>query len=212
VTTADPTVSLLAAVESYDAEAIDAVLRDLLRDRPLGRAVNDVLLPFLREVGERWEAGDLSVAHEHFFTHLLTRRLSGLTSPEPVGEGPVVVLACPPGERHEVVLLCFGLLLGERGVRARFLGADTPMTAIVGAVRTSGADALVLAAIRPTALIAHARTLNKLAEKHTVHVAGQGADAEVARVLGATLLPQDPVAALDVVLEGLSVAPAQAQR
>lgn len=99
-----------------------------------------------------------------------------------------------------MVLLCFGLLLGERGARVRYLGADTPVPAIVGAVRTSAADALVLAATRSTALTAGATALEKLGERHRVYVAGRGADEEVARVVGGRLLPADPVAAVEVVL------------
>lgn len=195
----DPTARLWAGVESFDAEAVDLALTDLLRDLPLQRAVSEVILPFLQEIGDRWEAGSLSVAHEHFFTSLLTRRLSNLapSSTSRRDGAPVVVLGCPPGERHEIALLCFGLLLGEEGFRVRYLGADTPVTSIVGAARTSAADAVVLAATRRTALTAHASVLRKLGERHAIYVAGRGADEEVARLVGARLLPPDPVAALE---------------
>lgn len=201
MTPTDEMARLWAAVESYDAEAVDVALADLLESQPLPSAITDFVLPFLAEVGERWEAGTLSVAHEHFFTSLLTRRLSALTPTATSGDGPVVVLACPPGERHEIVLFCFGLLLGERGCRVRFLGADTPVPAIVAAVRASSADALVVSATRRTALTSHATALHKLAERHVVYVAGNGADEEVARSLGARLLPPDPARAVEVLLD-----------
>jgi MerR family transcriptional regulator, light-induced transcriptional regulator len=70
------------------------------------------------------------------------------------------------------------------------------VTALVSAARTVGADAVVLAATRPTALTAHSTSLARLAEDHPVHIAGRGADEEVARVIGARLLPADPVEAL----------------
>lgn len=197
-------VSLWAAVEAYDAEAADQALARLLWDMPLSRSVTEFLLPFLHEVGERWESGDLAVAHEHFFTSLVMRRLSAFAPVSVPDDSPVVVLACPPGERHEIVLLCFGLLLGEYGVRVRFLGADTPITAMSGAVRTAGADALVIASTRPTALSAHATHLIRLAERHPVYVGGRGADEEVARVVGAALLPSDPVKAAEVLVDDLT--------
>ena len=137
--------------------------RPAVRDVPLSGAVTGVVLPFLREVGDRWEAGTLSVAHEHFVTDMLRRTLSALSSVPPhrccedaSAPSPVVLLACPPGERHDLVLLCVALMLRERGVRARFLGADTPIPAILAASRVAGADAVVLAATRPTAFTAHA--------------------------------------------------------
>ena len=129
------------------------------------------MLPFLREVGDRWEAGTLSVAHEHFVSDMLRRKLSALSSVPPhrvledaSAPSPVVLLACPPGERHDLVLLCVALMLRERGVRPRFLGADTPIPAVVTAARAANADAVVLAATRSTAFTAHSSSLLKLAE------------------------------------------------
>ena len=161
------------------------------------------MLPFLREVGDRWEAGTLSVAHEHFVSDMLRRKLSALSSVPPQqvladasAPSPVVLLACPPGERHDLVLLCVALMLRERGVRARFLGADTPIPAVLTAARACGADAVVLAATRSTAFTAHASSLLKIAEDHALYVAGRGADEQTVAEIGATALPDDPVRAV----------------
>jgi methanogenic corrinoid protein MtbC1 len=162
-------------------------------------------------VGERWEAGTLSVAHEHFVSDMLRRKLTALAAvpPMPVLEdatavAPVVLLACPPGERHDMVLLCVALMLRERGARVRFLGADTPIPAVLTAARTTGADAVVLAAVRSTALTAHATTLRRLAQDHALYVAGRGADEKTAAELGATALPADPVRAVVFLVGALS--------
>jgi methanogenic corrinoid protein MtbC1 len=198
--TTGATTDLWAAVEAYDGEAADTALAALLWDRPLGEAVMGVILPFLRQLGERWEDGSLSVAHEHFTSNLLRRRLWAFTArpsaEEWAADGPVILLACPPGERHDLVLLCFSLLLGESGAKARYLGADTPMPAIAAAARSTGADAVVLAATRDTALSAHASSISRMADEHQVFVAGRGATQEVAEGMRAHLLPHDPVAAV----------------
>jgi MerR family transcriptional regulator, light-induced transcriptional regulator len=117
-------------------------------------------------------------------------------SPDSVTDGPVVLLACPPGERHDLVLLCFSLLLGENGARARYLGADTPMPAIMAAARAARADAVVLAATRDTAFTAEGAAISRLALEHPVFIAGRGASQSVAEGLSAHLLPHDPVAAV----------------
>ncbi len=41
--------------------------------------------------------------------------------------GPSALLACPPGEYHDLGLIGFGLVLRERGWRITFLGSDTPI-------------------------------------------------------------------------------------
>ena len=99
-TTAD---DLWAAVETFDAEAAEVAIARLLWDVPLSGAVTGVVLPFLQEVGDRWEAGTISVAHEHFVSDMLRRTLTALAAvpPAPVladatAVAPVVLLACPP--------------------------------------------------------------------------------------------------------------------
>lgn len=192
---------LWRSVDSFDEESADVALSGLLWDVPLADALTGVVVPFLQQIGERWESGRLSVAHEHFASNLLRRRLSALSG---VADGagverrPLALLACPSGERHDLVLLCFALLLGQTGWRTLFLGADTPNAAVVSAARAASVDAVVLASTRSTALTANAEALRRLGADHPVYVAGRGADEEVARVVGAQLLPADPVAALEV--------------
>lgn len=191
---------LWAAIDAYDGEAADVALLAMVKDLSLGDVVLRVVLPFLDELGRRWEEGTLSVAHEHFASNLMRRQMWTLNAqpsttvwPE---AGPVVLLACPPGERHDLVLLCFSLLLGETGARARYLGGDTPMSSIATAARTAQADAIVLATTRGTALAAHASDVSRLSLEHQVFIAGRGANQDVAESMRAHLLPHDPVAAV----------------
>ena len=202
---------LWAAVETFDAEAAEMAMAKLLWDIPLSGAVAGVVLPFLKEVGDRWEAGTLSVAHEHFVSDMLRRKLSALSSMPPQqllenasAPSPVVLLACPAGERHDMVLLCVALMLRERGARVRFLGADTPIPAVLTAARAARADAVVLAATRSTAFTAHTTTLRRLAQDHALFVAGRGADEQTVAEIGATALPEEPVRAVEFLVGALT--------
>lgn len=206
VTIATASDELWAAVETFDAEAAEIAIARLLWDVPLSGAVTSVVLPFLHEVGDRWAAGTLSVAHEHFVSDMLRRKLSAFASVPPHHEdgaptAPVVLLACPPGERHDMVLLCVALMLRERGVRVRFLGADTPIQAVLAATRAAGADAVVLAATRQAMFTAQASALRELAAETVLYAAGRGADEQTIAEIGARGLPADPVRAV-VVLVG----------
>ena len=66
--------------------------------RPWTR-LSEVVLPYLRELGERWLRGDASVAQEHFASSVLRGRLLGLARGWGLGLGPTAVLACLPGEQ-----------------------------------------------------------------------------------------------------------------
>jgi MerR family transcriptional regulator, light-induced transcriptional regulator len=84
-------------------------------------------------VGERWQDGRLSVAQEHFATNLIRGRLLGLARGWGAGSGHRAVLACVPGELHDIGLIVFGLCLRERGWRITYLGADTPPLSVAAA-------------------------------------------------------------------------------
>ncbi len=201
---------LWTAVDTFDEELFDRSLAGILWDRPLEEAVTGVVLPFLEELGHRWETGELSVGHEHFASNLVRHRLGALTLDMEYDEtSPVAVLACPTGERHDLALLCFALLLSRRGWRTRFLGGDTPMAALSMAARAGRVDAVVVASTRVLPLEAHATSLRRLAVDHPVFIAGRGATPAVAELLGARLLPPDPVlAAAELAGDGAPANPA----
>ena len=93
----------------------------------------------------------MSVAEEHFATNVVRGRLLGLARNWSSGGGPVAVLACPPGELHDLGLICFGLLLRERGWRIAYLGPDTPIETVADIASPSAPGARCSRRSRPTA-------------------------------------------------------------
>ena len=160
---ADPPMlvaQLLDAVTALDEDRAHAVLDTAFVERSIESAIIDVLLPLFVRVGEMWELGRIGIAQEHFASSLVRRRLGALSLTWGVGTGPVAVLACPPGEFHDIVLLSFGVLLGRAGWRIRYLGPDTPIHSLASAARLTQADAVVLACRRPTGFRGHASALH----------------------------------------------------
>jgi MerR family transcriptional regulator, light-induced transcriptional regulator len=186
-----------AALLAYDEAAAHEVLDRLLTAWPLEIVLRDVVLPFLRRVGERWATGELTVAQEHFASSLLRGRLLALARGWSNGDGPLAVLAAPPGEDHDLPLLIFGLALWRRGWRITFLGADTPPDALSDAVERLGAAAVVLAAVDPEALERMNGELAGWGATVALAVGGAGATPALAERLGALLLDTDPVSAAE---------------
>src|SRR3954470_13455170 len=112
--------------------------------------VSVVVLPYLRELGERWERGEVTVGHEHFASNLLHGRLLSLTRKWDAGHGPHALLAAPSGEQHTLGLLCFGLALRARGWRITYLGADTPARTLADIAVGLQPDRVVVASVRPS--------------------------------------------------------------
>ena len=183
--------ALHGSVEAFDEVATQSLVDRAAANLPFDRLLTDVLLPFLAQVGDRWAAGELTVAHEHFASQLIRRRLSGLTMTWGVGAGPIAVLACAPGEFHDIALLGFGLLLGRAGWRVRYLGPNTPLPSLASACRIIDADLVVVAASRSRVLSAYAGGLRLLAQNHPLALGGRGVTAELARDIGADVLNAD---------------------
>ena len=192
--------SLLA----FDEARADALLDRLVAAFSTDGLLQEVLLPVLRELGERWGVGDVSIAQEHFATNVLRGRMTALGRGWGQGRGPVAVLACPEGELHDLPLVAFGLALRARGWRITFLGGDTPVAAVAEAARLVSPAIVVVAGEIPGHLQAAADQLAALAREAPLAVAGAAATPELALRTGATLLRDDPVEAA----ERLSAAPA----
>ncbi|MEJ7785590.1 MAG: B12-binding domain-containing protein [Solirubrobacteraceae bacterium] len=185
---------LLEAVTAYDATSVDRLLEAAFT---LGRptAISEVLMPVMHEIGERWASGTMTVAHEHFASHLVERRLMRQAGEWGGGDGPLALLACPSGERHTLALLSFGVALAEHGWRIAYLGADMPIEHVADAAARLQPDAVVLSATKCERLIDNTAQIGALCADHRTLVAGPGATVDVARRLKVDRLPLDPVTA-----------------
>ena len=174
--------------DALDEPAAQAALDRLLIAFGLRQALADVILPFLHRLGVRWASAQTSVAQEHFASNIIGGRLRSLARGWGQGVGPRAILACPPGELHELGLLSFGLALRERGWRITYLGADTPLADITASLDELAPAIVVLAAVTPERFADSADALTALASQTRVGLAGAGASSDLARRVGAELL------------------------
>jgi MerR family transcriptional regulator, light-induced transcriptional regulator len=186
---------LAAALDRFDEEQAHTVLDRLLAAYRIETILRDLLIPYLHDLGERWARGEVSVAQEHFASNLLRGRLLGLARGWGQGHGPTAVLACLPGEQHDLGLIAFGITLYRRGWRIIYLGPDTPLATIGQATERIAPELVVLAGTVPEPVAAHADAIADLAHQTTVVLGGAGATEELATRTGARLLQQDPVSA-----------------
>ncbi len=186
---------LAAELEAFRDREAQAVLDRLLATFSVETVLRDVVLPFLRELGDRWEEGVLTVGQEHFASAVLRGRLMGLARGFDVGSGPRAILACPSGEQHELALLCFGIGLSEHGWRITYLGPDTPVDTLRDTAARLRPEIVVICAEREEPLRAVVPEIAQLSRSHRVSLAGRGASVELAHAAGAGLLQDAPMAA-----------------
>jgi MerR family transcriptional regulator, light-induced transcriptional regulator len=189
--------ALTRALDGFDEPAAQAVLDRLLSSLTVETVLRDVVLPYLRRLGDRWERGAASVAQEHFASNVIRGRLASLGRGWGRGRGPRAVLACPPDELHDIALLAFGVVLNRNGWRIGYLGANTPLADLIRLAGATRPDLVVLAATRPQRFDALTADLTRLAGTAPLAIAGTGATPELAEAVGAHLLTGDPVTAAE---------------
>jgi len=189
-TAGSPLSQLVEAVKRLDRERLEQLLTEQRRRHPGPRFGREIILPFGEVIGDLWALGKVTVAAEHLASEVVVPQLKReLTAAPP--DGPVLLAACLPGERHEWGFLVTLIELQSQGWRVRYLGPDLPLTDLADAAWTmppavvalSGADRDNVAA-----RVGELRRLPRLLPPGTVVVlGGQGAEDTGARLRRAGL-------------------------
>jgi DNA-binding transcriptional MerR regulator len=136
----------LTALEDFSTERLDNLYNEACALYPIDIVTDNLLLPVLERLGERWDKRPSGIAEEHFFTAWLRNKLGArLHHAANLPKGGYLILACLPNENHEIGLLVFALSALQRGYRIIYLGADMPTRQIVHVVRRVRALGIVLA-------------------------------------------------------------------
>lgn len=139
-------IPLRTSLKQYDIPAIEAILNRHAVMLPPAELIFSVVLPILRDLGERWEAGNVRPAQEHLVSAAIRSVLGGLLRTLPRAPGArKIVLATTAGERHELGLLSAAVLAAGTGAHVVYLGPDLPSEDIAHATAVSAADILLIA-------------------------------------------------------------------
>ena len=120
-----------------------------------------IIGPAMREVGDRWHSGSISVADEHRASSIVSR-IVGRLGPRFVRRGRrrgTVVIGTPPGERHGLPVAMVADLLRACGYEVVDLGADLPVDSFVDAVVAREPVAAVGISVTDTTCLDEARPL-----------------------------------------------------
>jgi MerR family transcriptional regulator, light-induced transcriptional regulator len=118
----------------FDDEAVAVVLKQasiVCRGLDILRAL---VIPVVATVAAGHHAGAITVSQEHFASQLARRIGAGLlAATTPAATRPAVLLACAPGEQHELGLLWLACELGQRGFHVTYLGPAVPVESFLAA-------------------------------------------------------------------------------
>jgi MerR family transcriptional regulator, light-induced transcriptional regulator len=97
----------------------------MAKRRPL-QAIEEVVLPLLRDLGNGVAAGNISISQEHVLSAFLRQQLFRLCRPGKQKSETRLVLASPEGDFHDLGILVAHAMAMNLGLRSLFLGANSP--------------------------------------------------------------------------------------
>ncbi|MBI3356409.1 MAG: cobalamin B12-binding domain-containing protein [Nitrospirae bacterium] len=130
---------LLSTLNPFNRVIFEKRLNGAVAVVPFEEALHGILLPLQEQVGQLWHENHIDVAIEHYVTKQIQQKIFSAMNQLPVAEfGAKVVVACPPGEEHDIAALTVAYRCRVRGCRVYYLGANVPVASLAnlcGAVR-----------------------------------------------------------------------------
>lgn len=168
--------SALRAISTFDSVELPRVLEQALARLGLGGLLRWVVGPLAAAIGEHWQRGDMTIAHEHFASAILREHLLRGARPGALGEGaPRAIVATPAGQLHELGAVMVAATASSLGWRPVYLGANLPATEIAGAVAHNRASVVLLSLVYPPddlQVSAELQQLRRLVPPHTEIIVG----------------------------------------
>jgi MerR family transcriptional regulator, light-induced transcriptional regulator len=191
---------LIGSLDPMDKAGFERRLNGAVAVIPFEEAVQRILLPLQRRIGELWHEGRLNVAVEHYVTKIIQQKLFSVMNQLPVNEfGPRILIACPEGETHEIGAQAVAYIAATKGCHVYYLGPNLPYSDLVSFCAKISPDLVLLSLteLRQEAdTLHHIKQLEQLATRWSVAVGGQGARAIEDRLRGTKIELLDDLTAL----------------
>jgi DNA-binding transcriptional MerR regulator/methylmalonyl-CoA mutase cobalamin-binding subunit len=140
----------MAAIQTLDSLALDEALKRAATALGAQGLLQRVVAPLAQTIGDLWRDGTLTAAHEHFASAALRVFLGQAAKPFGGTENaPVLVVATPAGQIHELGALIVGAMAANLGWHVTYLGASLPAAEIAGAAKQNHARAVALSLVYP---------------------------------------------------------------
>jgi MerR family transcriptional regulator, light-induced transcriptional regulator len=140
----------IAAVKALDSRALEETLKRAATDLGAQGLLQRVVAPLAQTIGALWRDGIITAAHEHFASAVIRIFLGHAGRPfGAMDNAPVLVVATPAGQLHELGALLVGAAAANLGWQVTYLGASLPAAEIAGAAKQDRARAVALSLVYP---------------------------------------------------------------
>jgi DNA-binding transcriptional MerR regulator len=151
----------LSTCFAFDDQAANRTLDQAFVVAAPEMILSEVIQKGLAQIGELWNVGSISIQQEHFATAIAIRRVNALmaATATPTRAGHILV-ACPPGEQHDFILLMISYLVKRCGWDVVYLGSNVPLIDLDATIRSTS-PRLFLSAAQSFNTAASLRTMSE---------------------------------------------------
>jgi len=140
----------IAAMKALDSQALEETLKRAATELGAQGLLQRVVAPLAQAIGDLWRDGTITAAHEHFASAVIRIFLGqAAKSYGSMDNAPVLVVATPAGQVHELGARLVGATAANLGWQVTYLGASLPAAEIAGAARQNRARAVALSLVYP---------------------------------------------------------------
>ena len=203
------------AVLSYDADAAAKAAKDAVdaKINPV-KAIEKGLAVGLREIGDKFESGELWLPHLVMGAEAMEAAIKVLEEHMPKSEldstsKGTVVIGTVEGDIHDLGLRIVASMLRANGFKVYDLGCDTPSLTLINKAKEVDADIIAISSLMTTTMpfmrdLIDALKAAGLRDKYKVLVGGGPVSKEWAQAIGADAYGKDASEAVKVAIELLS--------
>ena len=122
------------AMMNFDTQLFQSTYEGLAKSKPFRDIFHECFMELLEEIGNLWQTGTITPAHEHFISNLIKQKIAvnteALQSAAPINKERIFILYLPEGEIHEIGLMLLNYELLLNGHRTVYLGESVPLSNI----------------------------------------------------------------------------------
>ncbi len=116
---------LLIPLQSFDCVGVEQAINEALANHPLEMVAGQLFLETIRVFERKWHKGEVTLlAHNYAITTIRSQLIAMMNAATMPKTGPKVLLACAPGDLHEIGLLLLALNLRRRGFLVIYMGSN----------------------------------------------------------------------------------------
>lgn len=134
-------------VQAMDAIGLEQTLWRAVMNLDARSFLDEVVAELLELIGSEWVEGRITPAQEHLASDVLDRVLEGLFDRSRSSEGPVLVVATLPGERHGLGARLVSVAAMLEGWSVTYLGTDLPVEDLVASAGLLRASAVAISVV-----------------------------------------------------------------